>query len=129
MKITCSMITSIFLGIFMCSAVQAEIAISDPTQPIYRQGFVGSSSEVRSAASDEASREVPHLVQLIYSKSRKIAMFGDEFFRPGDEAPFGKIVSIEKDRVILEHDGIIEDVLLFDPDTQSEKDDQSEISG
>ena len=123
------LVMCIFLSFFILSSVRAEISINDPTQPVYRQGFIGGSgSDVGLPEAKEISRDIPPLVQLIYSESRKIAMFGDEFFRPGDEAVFGRIISIEKDRVMLEHDGFIEAVLLFDPELDVEDDEESNIS-
>lgn len=115
-------------GCLVAMGSSAEITINDPTQPVYRQGFTGK-SDFKNTDQGEKAREIPPLVQLLYSKSRQIAMFGDEFFRPGDETAFGRIVSIEKDRVMLEHDGLIEVIKLFDPDAQVNPDEQIGVNG
>lgn len=108
--------TCLFLCVSMVSlsALGSGLVINDPTQPVYRKAH-SPTAKTASSRVEEEINEIPPLVQLIYSKSRKVAVFGDEFYRPGDITRFGTVVAIEKDRVLLENDGIIAPVFMFDP--------------
>ena len=105
-------------------AVIAQVKVGDPTRPVYAAG--GGETGSGSSESLDGKTEIPPLVQLVYSKSRQIAMFGDEFVRAGDESAFGRILKIERDRVIIENDDGIVDVLLYgDPDV--DETDETEV--
>jgi len=99
--------------ILFSSGVLADLGVSDPTRPIYEQPI-----ESRIAEDGEEAEEVtidstiPPLSQLIFSKRRQVAIFGDLIVRAGDETDFGKVVAIRKDRVLIEIDGQVQEVVF-----------------
>lgn len=91
----------------------ADLGVEDPTRPVYAQPASAQLNGEDAELEDDSLSEIPPLNQLVFSKTRQIAMFGDVFVRKGDETSFGRVVDIRKDRVILDVEGSRQDILFL----------------
>jgi len=100
----------------------ADLTINDPTRPVYKQsveiqrGLNGIALEPQ-----QQMQEIPPLTQLLFSKSRKIAFFGELLVRAGDITDFGTVLEIKADRVFVRAGDTVQEVLFFDDDKQNKE--------
>lgn len=92
----------------------ADLGVEDPTRPVYEQSKSFVSAEMADAALLDADDAIPELTQLIFSSERQLAMFGDILVRAGDSTAFGTIIAIKKDRVLVQTETEIKEVVFFD---------------
>ncbi len=92
----------------------AGLGIEDPTKPVYMTNNISVGEDVSIEEIINPISAIPPLNQLIYSVKRKVAVFGDTIVMSGDITDFGKIIEIQKDRVIVQSDGQIMEVVFYE---------------
>ena len=106
----------------------AEPLLNDPTRPVYEQNSSLTGMGLLGQIKTLETIEIPVLTQLIYSKTRQVAFFGDVIVRAGDTTDFGIIKSIKKDRVLIEQAGIVAEVVFFEQKPKQLKDKTVEVA-
>jgi|GEM_PF-6214862 len=107
-----------YLGVSLNTLCVAEIlAFNDPTKPIYISAdYFPDGAQLEDPQA--LAVPIPDLNQLVVGSQRKVAVMGGKLYREGDQAAFGVIQAIEKNKVSVFVDNKIHEV-YFRPKDQS----------